>query len=55
LHLLRFTNPFLKRLLNPLLGCMSPPPASLGQLLALFEDHPIVYTLEEPNYHSALD
>jgi hypothetical protein len=34
---------------------MSPPPASLGQLLALFDDHPIVYTLEEPKDHSALD
>jgi len=29
--------------------------ASLGQLLVLIDDHPIVYTLEEPKDHSALD
>jgi hypothetical protein len=34
---------------------MSPPSASLGQLLVLFDDHPIDYTLEEPKDHSALD
>jgi hypothetical protein len=33
---------------------MSPPLASLGQLLALFDDRPIIYTLEEPKDHSAL-